>query len=88
MKNYIGKNILANYFRGAEAVGGKIYFDEVGMTFKSHAFNFQVGDTRIEYRDIVRAGPRNTMGIVPNGLSVFTRDRYEHNLLFITERTL
>lgn len=26
--DYIGKSIFANYFRGIEAVGGKLYFDE------------------------------------------------------------
>lgn len=81
MKNYIVQKILANYFRGTEAVGGKIYFDELGMAFKSHAFNFQVGDTRIEYRDIVKASARNTLGLVPNGLSVFTKDGFEHKFV-------
>ena len=81
MKNYIGQSILANYFRGAEAVGGKIHFDEYGMTFRSHAFNFQTGDTRIDYRDIASVGTRNTLGLVPNGLSVFTKDGFEHKFV-------
>ncbi len=37
MKDYIGQSIAANYFRGAEAVGGKIYFEPTKLIFKSHA---------------------------------------------------
>ncbi|MCQ4936344.1 hypothetical protein [Anaerotignum propionicum] len=35
MNDYIGKIISANYFRGAEAVGGKVAFGETGLTIKS-----------------------------------------------------
>ncbi|AFA75881.1 hypothetical protein GPOL_c48870 [Gordonia polyisoprenivorans VH2] len=52
MHDYTGEKIAANYWRGAEAVGGKLRFDETGMTFYSHRFNIQTGSTRIEYRDI------------------------------------
>lgn len=80
-KNYIGSSILANYFRGMEAVGGKLYFYEDGMVFKSHALNIQTGETMIPYNQIVRIGKRNTLGIVPNGMSVFTREGIEHKFV-------
>ena len=81
MKNYIGQEIAANYFRGSEAVGGKIYFDEKGLEFQSHALNIQRGNTRIEYADITNLSKRNTLGIVPNGISVFTKDGFEHKFV-------
>lgn len=81
MKNYIGNSILANYFKGIEAVGGKIYFDDTGLTFKSHALNFQTGETRIEYVQIIKVVKRNTLGIIPNGMSIFTKDNYEHKFV-------
>ncbi len=79
--NYVDKVILANYFRGSEAVGGKIYFDDVGLTFKSHKFNIQKGQTRIEYNQIQSVNKRNTLGIVPNGILIFTKDGTEHRFV-------
>lgn len=81
MKDYIGKSIAANYFRGPEAVGGKITFEEKGLTFKSHAFNIQRGETRIGYDQISSIEKRNTLGLVPNGISVFTKDGMEHKFV-------
>lgn len=81
MNEYLNGSILANYFRGIEAVGGRLYFDETGMTFRSHNCNIQTGETRIEYRDIQSLSKRNTLGFVPNGLSVFTKDGFEHKFV-------
>ena len=55
MKDYCGKSIAANYYRGIEAVGGKLIFDDTGITFKSHALNIQTGESRIEYKDVLKA---------------------------------
>ena len=81
MKNLIGSSIPANYFRGAESVGGKLLFDETGMTFSSHSFNVRTGETRIDYADVSLVRGRNTLGIVPNGVSVFTQDGFEHRFV-------
>lgn len=51
------------------------------MIFTSHALNIQTGNTRIEYSQIVRLAKRNTLGIVPNGLSIFTKDNFEHKFV-------
>ena len=72
---------MANYFVGIEGVGGKIYFDETGFLFKSHSFNIQTGQMRINYKDIAKLGKWNSLVIVPNGLSVFTRDGIEHKFV-------
>jgi hypothetical protein len=81
VKDYIGNDISANYFRGIEAVGGKIHFDKTGLIFRSHAFNIQSGETRIEYSQITKITRRNTLGIVPNGISIFTKDNFEHKFV-------
>ncbi|MBQ3490464.1 MAG: hypothetical protein IJA86_07735 [Clostridia bacterium] len=77
MKDYRGKSVLANYYRGIEAVGGKLLFDASGMTFQSHAFNVQIGEIRIEYRDIMKAQVRGSL----TGISVFTKDSVEHKFV-------
>lgn len=62
-------------------MGGKIYFDNTGLTFKSHKFNIQRGETRIDYNQIQDVNKRNTLGIVPNGISIFTKDGVEHKFV-------
>lgn len=79
--DYCNKSIAANYFMDFEAVGGKIYFDEHGFTFKPHALNIQTGDTRIEYKNISTIQKSNTLGIVPNGMLVFTKDGMKHRFV-------
>lgn len=86
MKNYVGSSIAANYFRGIEAVGGKIYFDETGFVFNSHSFNIQTGETRIDYSQITSVGTRNTLGIVPNGMVVITKDKKEHKFVIYNRK--
>ena len=39
--------VAANLFRGKEAVGGHLHFEDQQMVFKSHAFNIQTGTTII-----------------------------------------
>lgn len=76
-KDYRGKTIPANYYRGLEAVGGKLAFDDFGMTFRSHALNIQTGETRIEYQDIVAA---QTRGLLTE-ISVYTKDGKDHRFV-------
>ena len=80
MKDYCNKVIFANYFRGIEAVGGKLYFDGNGLTFKSHKLNIQRGETRIEYNEIQEVSKINTLGIVPNGISILSKDGFSHKI--------
>lgn len=88
MKNYVGSSIDANYFRGIEAVGGKIFFDETGFVFKSHSINIQSGETRIDYSQIVSVRTRNTLGLVPNGISVLTKDNKKHKFVINNRKTV
>ena len=77
MKDYCGKSIAANYYRGIEAVGGKLIFDETGITFKSHALNIQTGESRIEYKDMLKAEVKGFL----TGMSVYTKDCVEHKFV-------
>lgn len=79
MRNFIRTYIPANYFRSIESVGGKLYFDEFGITFRSHFFNIQTGDTRINYAMIDSA--ERGRGFAPNKMSVFTKDGFEHKFI-------
>lgn len=51
------------------------------MIFKSHALNIQTGEQVIAYAHIFKIAKRNTLGIVPNGISVFTEDGIEHKFV-------
>jgi len=77
MKDYCGKSIAANYYRGIEAVGGKLFFDDIGITFKSHALNIQTGESRIEYKDMAKAEVKGFL----TGMSVYTKDGIEHKFV-------
>jgi Na+-transporting methylmalonyl-CoA/oxaloacetate decarboxylase gamma subunit len=76
-KDYRGQTIGANYYRGFEAVGGVLSFDDAGMTFRSHALNIQTGDTRIEYKDIEHAQTRGML----TEISVRTKDGQDHRFV-------
>ncbi len=81
MKDFTGQSIMANYFRGIEAVGGKIHFYGDKLIFKSHVFNIQRGETEIKYSDIAEIQKRNTLLIAPNGISIVTKDGFKHKFV-------
>lgn len=63
----------ANHFKGAEAVGGKLYLLKNRLEFKSHNFNIQNHQAAIEISNIVEVSFYNSLGIVPNGLKITTK---------------
>lgn len=81
IKNYIGTSINANLFRGIEAVGGKIHFDDNSLIFESHKLNMQKGKTEIKYKDIGSISKRNTLGIVPNGIKIVLKNGIEYGFV-------
>lgn len=62
----------ANHFKGAEAVGGKLYLTNKRLVFKSHKFNIQNHELSINLSDIYKVDRYKTLGLVNNGLSVAT----------------
>lgn len=80
MKDYTNSTIFANYFRGPEAVGGKIHFYEDSLIFKSHSLNIQTGETEIKYANITNIKKCNTL-FVPNGIILTTNDGKTHRFV-------
>lgn len=64
----------ANHFVNFEGVGGKLYLLKDTLQFKSHNFNLQNHETVIALNNIKEIGFYNSLGIVPNGLAVTTKD--------------
>ncbi|WP_316771966.1 hypothetical protein [Pedobacter frigiditerrae] len=63
----------ANHFKGAEAVGGKLYLFKDRLEFKSHGFNIQNHQQRIDIADITAVIFYSSLGIIPNGLQITTK---------------
>jgi len=64
----------ANHFKGAEAVGGKLFLTPTRLRFRSHSMNVQTHDESYPLGDIIAVDPVRTLGLVPNGLRVQLRD--------------
>lgn len=64
----------ANHFKGAEAVGGKLYLTNQRLVFKSHKFNIQKHELSIGLSDIAKVDRYKTLGLVNNGLMVMTSE--------------
>ena len=62
----------ANHFKGAEAVGGKLYLTNKRLVFKSHKLNIQNHELSINLSDIEKVDRYKTLGIANNGLAVQT----------------
>ena len=80
-KIFVEQSVAANYFKGIEYIGGKLQFLENEMVFTSHALNFQTGSISIPYNYVSHVEKRNTLFIVPNGISVFTLDGAKHKFV-------
>lgn len=73
--------VNANMIRGLESVGGRLHFESHRMVFRPHLINIQRGGTVVPYADIASVRKRNTLGLVPNGLLVTTKDGDEYKLV-------
>ncbi len=67
----------ANHFKGAEAVGGKLYLTNKRLVFKSHNMNIQNHELSIPLTHIHKVDRYKTLGIVNNGLTVTADDKIE-----------
>lgn len=76
IENLNGKPIIrsggANHFINGEAVGGKLYLLTDKLLFQSHDFNIQNHGQIIGLEEIKEVSFYNTLGLIPNGLSVTT----------------
>ena len=62
----------ANHFIGRVAVGGRLYYTNKRIVFKSHAFNIHKHELSIALENIQGAERYKTLGLVNNGLSIIT----------------
>ena len=81
MKDFTGKRVNAYYYRGLEAVGGVLSFEENKMIFSSHAFNMQTGDTEIIYEDILSIDKKKAFFVLPIALEILTCDGILHKMI-------
>ena len=70
MKDFTNKSINANCLQGLQTLTGKMYFYEDGFSFKADSVNGVINKGKTLYKDIKTVNKRNTMGIIPNGLSI------------------
>jgi hypothetical protein len=76
----IVKDGKANFLRGIEGVGGKLYLTNMRLIFEAHAFNVQSSSEVVSLQDIERLGLGWTklfsvIPLAPNALNVYTADR-------------
>lgn len=74
-------DVAANLFKGVEAVGGKLKITNKRLIFTAHSLNIQGGTTEILIDQITEVKKRNTLGIVPNGMSVICKDGVEYKFV-------
>lgn len=67
-------DVVANLFRGIESVGGRVRISDKSILFTAHAINIQTQITEIPFDQISTITKRNTLGLIPNGLMIETRD--------------
>lgn len=71
----------ANMFRGIESVGGRIKVTTKKVIFKSHVLNIQRIIEEIPLSNIESVTKRNTMGIIPNGMSIRLKSGVEYKFV-------
>ena len=60
----------ANYCKGMEAAGGKLYLTTNRLYFKSHKLNLKSHELSIPLQDINQADNFKSIGIINNGLQL------------------
>ncbi|PZX50600.1 GRAM domain-containing protein [Algoriphagus chordae] len=75
----------ANLFRGAEAVGGKLFLTNERLIFKSHKINIRTGQSNFPYETITDVQARKTGKLIDNGLRILTTDGSEFDFV-VAER--
>ncbi len=81
MKDFTGKRVNAYYYRGLEAVGGVLTFEDDKMIFSSHAFNMQTGNTEIIYEDILSIEKKKAFFVLPIAVELLTCDGILHKMI-------
>jgi len=90
IENLDGKPIVrsggANHFINGEAVGGKLYLLTDKLQFQSHGFNIQNHGQIIGIEQIKEVSFFNTLGLIPNGITITTLDGQAEKFVVINRR--
>jgi len=73
--------VLANLFRGIEAVGGVLRVTAHALDFQPHPMNFQRDPLTVPLADIFAVEPAKTFGWVKNGVLVRLHDGREYKFV-------
>ncbi|WP_413373001.1 GRAM domain-containing protein [Paenibacillus taichungensis] len=66
----IFERIQANWLRGFEGVGGKLFLTNERLVFIPHGLNFQTEWVQIEIWAMTKIEKSATWGLIPNGITV------------------
>lgn len=77
----------ANLFRGAEAVGGKLFLTNERVIFKSHKLNINTGQSGFTYEEISDISSRKTARLVDNGLRLTLVDGRAYDFVVANRET-
>lgn len=71
----------ANLFRGFFAVGGFLYVTNQRLVFEPHALNFRGHPFELEISGVTQVKTRNTLGVIPNGVSITQKNGTEYKFV-------
>ena len=74
-------NVPANLFKGIEAVGGKLKITELELIFTPHKVNIQSEPVTINIGEVSKVQKRNTVFVVPNGMTVTVKGGKEYKFV-------
>ena len=66
----IFKRIHANWLRGLEGVGGRLFLTNQRLIFVPHSLNFQTDGVQIELWGMSKIEKHQTLGLIPNGIKI------------------
>jgi hypothetical protein len=78
----------ANHLKGWEGTGGRLYLTSQRLIFKSHTLNAKTDEWQVSLQDILDVTPTSALGIVPNQLSVKTKNGVEKFVVFGRDKWL
>lgn len=83
MKDYNNTSVNANQISGLTTITGQLCFLKEGYYFKAQGVNSVINNPLIAYKDIAEVKGRNTLGFIPNGISVYLRNgiKYDYAVL-------
>ena len=73
MKDYTNKSVYANQIIGTTTLTGKLCFYSEEFAFKADGVNSTIEKPRTKYSDIIEITKRNTLGFIPNGLTIWLK---------------